>query len=188
MASGLDARLMIPLRRSPSVELTPRFRQNTKPMERLPQLNYSLMNDSALRKKLMGLGIPNGGPRTLVEKRHMEWVNLVNANCDSDKPRVKRELLRDLEIWDRSQGRQISNGSSGSSDSNSVMRKDFDGTAWAADHNDDFQRLINQARPKRVSNNESDTKTSATMNDASNLGHSRPDQPLRFDTHDADIP
>ena len=186
-SSGRDARLMMPLRRSPSVELTPIFPQNAKPMERLPQLNYSLMNDSALRKKLMVLGIPNGGPRTLVEKRHMEWVNLVNANCDSDKPRTKRELLKEIEFWDRSQGRQTSSGLSGSSDGNAVMRKDFDGRAWAADHNNDFQRLINQARPKRVTKTKSETKKSATMDNASNLDHPHPDQPLSFDTLDADV-
>ena len=144
-------------------------------MERLPQLNYSLMNDNALRKKVGGLGIPAGGPRTLVEKRHVEWVNLVNANCDSNKPRTKRELLKDLEIWDRSQGRQISSGLSGSTDSNAVMRKDFDGAAWAANHNDDFQRLIDQARPKLLSNNEPNMKTRAKTNSPSVLGLSNID-------------
>ena len=153
-----------------------------KSMERLPQLNYSLMNDNGLRKKLGGLGIPNGGPRILMEKRHMEWVNLVNANCDSNKPRSKRELLKDLEVWDRSQGRQISNGISGSSDSNTVMRKDFDGVAWASNHNNDFQRLISQARPKGVDKDEPNTKTPPISNHVPNPEYSHPDQPSSFST------
>lgn len=78
-------------------------------------------------------------------RRHTEWVNLVNSNCDSRKPKSKRELLYELEVWERSQGRQIvTNGSMGSS----VMDKDFDGTNWASKHSSDFQRLISEARKK----------------------------------------
>jgi hypothetical protein len=183
----MNAILITPLRRSPAIDLTSRPRQTAKPMERLPQLNYSLMNDNALRKKLTGLGIPNGGPRTLLEKRHVEWVNLVNANCDSNKPRMKRELLKDLDVWDRSQGRQISTGMSGSNDSNVVMRKDFDGVAWAANHNDDFLRLISQARPRTVCSDDSNTKTAVTTNDPPNSDHSHPDQSQNFNARGIDI-
>lgn len=145
------------------------------------------MNDNSLRKKLMGLGIPNGGPRTLLEKRHMEWINLVNANCDSNKPRKKRELLKDLDVWDRSQGRQISNGISGTNDGNAVMRKDFDGVAWATNHNDDFQRLISQARPRNISRDESNTETLITTNDPPNSNHSHPDRSQSFNARGVDI-
>lgn len=114
-------------------------------MERLPQLNYSLLNDNALRKKLSVLGLPTNGPRSLLVRRHIEWVNLVNSNCDSRTPKRKRELLHELDVWDRSQGRQLSNtGSPGSF----VMDKDFDGPSWASKHNDDFQKLITEAKRK----------------------------------------
>ena len=116
-------------------------------MERLPQLSYGLLKDQALRKKLSDLGIPNGGPKALLIKRHTEWVNLVNANCDSFKPRTKRELLGELDIWERSQGRNILNGLGGN-ETSSVMRKDFDGAAWATSHGNDFQQLIAKARQK----------------------------------------
>lgn len=120
-------------------------------MERLPQLNYSLLKDNALRKKLAELGVPNGGSRTLLIRRHTEWVNLVNANCDSRKPRSKRELLSELDNWDKTQGRQIANSSGGTGNS-SVMNKDFDGAAWAAVHEIDFQQLVTKAREKSKSN------------------------------------
>ena len=117
-------------------------------MDRLPQLNYSLLKDNALRKKLAELGIPNGGPRPLLVRRHTEWINLVNANCDSAKPRTKRELLHELDIWDKTQGRQLLQTSNGGSSTSSIMNKDFDGAAWAANHGDDFQTLIARARKK----------------------------------------
>ena len=115
-------------------------------MERLPQLSYGLLKDQALRKKLLDLGIPSHGPKLLLIKRHTEWVNLVNANCDSSRPRTKRELLNELDVWERSQGRNILNGLGGNEIS--VMRKDFDGAAWATHHENDFQKLIAKARRK----------------------------------------
>lgn len=123
-------------------------------MERLPQLNYSLLKDVALRKKLSDLGIPNGGPKDLLIRRHTEWVNLVNANCDSSKPKTKRELIHELESWDRNQGRQISSNYNGAGSTSSVMSKDFDGAAWASNHGNDFQALIAQAREKLKRKNE----------------------------------
>ena len=81
-------------------------------------------------------------------RRHQEWVNLVNANCDSTRPRSQKELLRDLALWEKSQN-QASNGAGGQSGGGSaVVRKDFDGAAWAASHSDDFQQLIAKARQK----------------------------------------
>lgn len=124
--------------------------QLPKTIERLPQLNYSLLKENALRKKLSDIGIPSGGPRALLIRRHTEWVNLVNANCDSTRPRTKRELLYELDVWDKTQGRQILNSSTGGSSTSSVMHKDFDGVAWAASHDQDFQSLIAKARGKTI--------------------------------------
>lgn len=131
-------------------------------MERLPQISYGLMKDQAMRKKLAELGIPNGGPRPLLNKRHTEWVNLVNSNCDSSKPRSKRELLAELETWERSQGRNILNGLGGV-ETNSVMRKDFDGAAWAANHGNEFQRLIAKAKTKAKTKAEEQAQTDSLI-------------------------
>ncbi|CAD6584824.1 MAG: E3 ubiquitin-protein ligase rad18 [Alectoria sarmentosa] len=123
-------------------------RRPSKASERLPQLNYSLLKDTALRKKLSELGIPNGGPKDLLIRRHTEWVNLVNANCDSSKPKTKRELVHELEAWDRTQGRQILSNCNEAGSASSVMSKSFDGAVWASNHGSNFQVLIAQARRK----------------------------------------
>ena len=130
-------------------ELGSKPQQPRKAMERLPQINYSLLNDNSLRKKLASLGLPNSGLRSLLVRRHTEWVNLVNANCDSNMPKTKRELLRELDTWDKSQGRQVINDSSTSK--TSVMSKDFDGAAWAATHDGNFKNLIIDARRRAKS-------------------------------------
>lgn len=73
---------------------------------------------------------------------------MVNANRDASRPRTKREMLQELEIWDRTQGRQISRVPGESPSANLIMSKDFDGTAWGLCHNNDFQQLISHARRK----------------------------------------
>ncbi|KAJ5710191.1 hypothetical protein N7493_009783 [Penicillium malachiteum] len=110
-----------------------------------PTLNYDLMKDVQLRKKFRELGIPNDGPRDLMKRRHTEWINLWNANCDSETPKSKRQLLHELKIWESTQG----GGSMTTlTERNAVNSKDFDAARWSADHNDDFSRLIASARQK----------------------------------------
>ena len=116
----------------------------TKARQRLGALNYSLLTETALRRKLAEVGIPSFGPKQLMQRRHMEWMNLWNASCDSGDPKTKRELLRELDIWERTQGRQIANahGPSG------VMAKDFDTEGWTKSNREDFADLIKKARGK----------------------------------------
>ncbi|KAL4761058.1 E3 ubiquitin-protein ligase RAD18 [Aspergillus foveolatus] len=116
-----------------------------KPPERLPVINYSLLKDTVLRKKLKDLGIPNWGPRALLQRRHTEWLNLWNANCDSRTPKPKRELLRELDVWERTQG---GNSVTPTDPTNAVMNKDFNTEEWSANYDTDFKALIANARKK----------------------------------------
>lgn len=121
----------------------PSSTQPPRSQERISELNYSLLNDAKLRAKLKELGLPNWGAKQLMIKRHTEWVNLWNANCDSRNPRSERELLRELDQWERTQGGRAATSLS------TVMRKDFDGTAWTNRNRDDFSRLIAEAKRKK---------------------------------------
>ncbi|KAJ9149075.1 Postreplication repair E3 ubiquitin-protein ligase rad18 [Pleurostoma richardsiae] len=126
---------------SPALKPTP---------ERLPSLNYSILNDSTLRKKLSALGISTFGSRQLLEKRHKEWITLWNANCDSDRPKRKHELLHDLDVWERTQGAKAQTQSRSANLGAQIKDKDFDGAAWAAKHEDSFKDLIAAARKSRA--------------------------------------
>lgn len=157
-------------------------------MERLPQLSYGLLKDQALRKKLSDLGIPSHGPKPLLIKRHTEWVNLVNANCDSARPRTKKELLSELDIWERSQGRNILNGLGGN-ETSSVMRKDFDGPAWATSHGNDFQQLIAKARRKPPASKDGPCeKTHDNASDTINSPHFATTESTVTPRRDSDMP
>ncbi|KAG5928891.1 hypothetical protein E4U42_007758 [Claviceps africana] len=122
-------------------------------VERLPALNYSILKEQALRKKLAELGISNQGPRVLLEKRHKEWINLWNANCDAASPKKRSQLLQDLDVWEKTQGYR--SPAAGPTTLNVTMIKDknFDGARWAAKHDSSFKDLIASARKNVVRTN-----------------------------------
>ncbi|KAK3338527.1 uvs-2 protein [Neurospora tetraspora] len=130
--------------------------QNQKPPERLPALAYSMLRDTALRKKLSELGLSTHGSRQLLEKRHKEWITLWNANCDSSRPKKRSELLRDLDEWERTVGNPGTAAGGGQQGLGLMARaqaagaqikdKEFDGKAWANRYGGSFGDLIKQAR------------------------------------------
>ncbi|KAK2627807.1 hypothetical protein QTJ16_002453 [Diplocarpon rosae] len=117
--------------------------------ERLPQINFSMMKEATLRKRLLEAGINASGNKPLMEKRYTEWITLWNANCDATKPREKAELKRDMLTWERTQGAKapVSHYSQGSGAQ--IRDKDFDGKAYLSANRDSFQDLIAQARKKK---------------------------------------
>ncbi|KAL1879418.1 hypothetical protein VTK73DRAFT_6950 [Phialemonium thermophilum] len=119
--------------------------RSSKTPERLPALNYSILKDQALRKKMSELGIPTGGPRHILELRHREWVTLWNANCDSARPKTRSDLLRDLKAWEKTLNSQTV-AADPSRTGAQIRDKGFDGAAWAAEHNESFKDLIASAR------------------------------------------
>lgn len=121
-------------------------RQHTRSLERLPALSYSMLKDNALRKKMSDLGISSQGSRALLEKRHKEWITLWNANCDAARPKTRSELLRDLDMWERTQGGRAPVTGRAMQNAAMIKDKDFDGSAWAAKHDTSFKDLIASAR------------------------------------------
>ena len=121
---------------------------HTSVKERLPTINWAILNENQQRKKLRELGILSTGSKLLMQSRHKEWLNLWNANCDSRNPRPKRDLLRDLDTWERTQGRQIATNAG----PNGVMVKDFDRHGYVKSHKGDFDDLIQRAKAKAKAN------------------------------------
>ncbi|KAI0396047.1 hypothetical protein F5Y17DRAFT_420964 [Xylariaceae sp. FL0594] len=113
--------------------------------DRLPTLNYSMLRDAQLRKELGDLGLLTTGNRSVLERRHREWVMIWNANCDSQRPRQRAQLLQALDVWERTLGSRAPPPGRGKT----VRDKDFDGTAWATTHDASFKDLIASARKSR---------------------------------------
>ncbi|EFX03812.1 DNA repair protein [Grosmannia clavigera kw1407] len=151
------------------------------PPERIPSLSYSLLTDTALRKKLASMGLSTAGTRQLLERRHKEWLTIWNANCDSARPKRKAELQHDLDVWERTIGSSIGGGGSSNMGgrgsvlasrsvavaSQQVARirdKNFDSADWSTKHNTSFKDLIANARQSR-SRAEGPKKTEAIPDD-----------------------
>ncbi|KAJ9604272.1 E3 ubiquitin-protein ligase rad18 [Cladophialophora chaetospira] len=117
-------------------------RKPLKQNDRLPFINYSLFTETKLRQKLKELGIPNHGSKDIMRRRHTEWVNLWNANSDSTSPVTKRDLLRELKVWEDTLGRQLERPTTNSG----FMAKDFDRERHVKKQKDNFDDLIQQAR------------------------------------------
>ncbi|RMY44974.1 hypothetical protein D0863_16125 [Hortaea werneckii] len=96
---------------------SPRQR-NARPEERLAELNYSLLKEIGM--------YPPGAISS-------SWT--------------KRELLSELDTWERTQGGRAPGGQA--SFAANVMKKDFDGAGWASKNKDEFSRLIADAKRKK---------------------------------------
>jgi E3 ubiquitin-protein ligase RAD18 len=149
-----DGTISPPSPKKPSRTPTPLMQQQQQrqaaaaqnpPQERLPSLNYDLLKEKGTRKKLVDLGLPSSGTFKLLTRRHTEWRNLWNANCDSSRPRTRRELLKDLDRWERTQGAGAREVTS------KEYIKEVDSNGWAKSHKSDFDELIANARRKRQS-------------------------------------
>ncbi|KAF7579048.1 RAD18, RING-finger-containing E3 ubiquitin ligase [Pyrenophora tritici-repentis] len=115
------------------------------PPTRLSQFNYAMLKENALRKKLQEAGIPSWGSKDLMKRRHIEWLNIHNSNCDAEDNmrKNKKQLLRELEEWERTQGGRAETKES------KIMKKDFDGQSYAKSNKSEFDLLIARARQKR---------------------------------------
>ncbi|OUM59667.1 hypothetical protein PIROE2DRAFT_14719 [Piromyces sp. E2] len=70
-------------------------------IKKLRSLAYNLLTESKLRKILKDLKIPSHGDKTLMQKRHAEYVNLFNANCDLEHPKSHQRLVEELKRWEK---------------------------------------------------------------------------------------
>lgn len=110
-------------------------------IERITFLAYDMLKEPQFKKKLQQLGITATGSKALMKKRHMYWVDLWNSNADSDNPKGRRELLKDLDAWERSLG-----GRSNAGQVHPTMQKEFDRQGYIAENGNQYKDLIAQAR------------------------------------------
>ncbi|KAI1822273.1 DNA repair protein rad18 [Xylaria intraflava] len=125
--------------------------QTTRPNpDRLPTLNYSMIKEAQLRRELADLGLSTSGNRAMLERRHREWVMIWNANCDSQHPRRRADLLQDLDVWERTLGSRAPAGSRAANMGTQIRDKDFNSAAWATKHDSSYRDLIANARRTRA--------------------------------------
>jgi E3 ubiquitin-protein ligase RAD18 len=105
-------------------------------------------------------------------RRYTQWVDIFNANLDSPRPRSNRELLKELDTWERTQGGHAPN--QGQVVPTGVMKKDFDGDEWSGKHKSHFDDLVAKARAKiapRRNEEGNETTKQATTNGETTKPH-----------------
>ncbi|RPB25688.1 DNA repair protein rad18, partial [Terfezia boudieri ATCC MYA-4762] len=112
---------------------------------RLPKLNYSLMNHKHLREKLQEFGLLATGTKTQMVARHSEWVNLYNANLDSLRPKPTRVLVQDLELWEKTVGKDFLSSALGG-ERRPTKLPGWSDEGWKREHDRMFEDLVKQAR------------------------------------------
>lgn len=121
--------------------------------ERLAKLNFSMLKDFQLKKKLAEFGLNQGGSRQAMEKRCTEWITLWNSNCDATRPISPRELRSELERWERIQDGKAPGAYYSANHGVKIREKDFDGKAWSEFHTESFKDLTVKARRKFETSN-----------------------------------
>lgn len=166
------------------VALQRRQKEPSPPPTRLSQLNYAMLRDTALRKKLQEIGVPSWGSKDLMKRRHIEWLNIYNANCDADGSvrKSKRQLLKELDEWETTQGGKANNNES------KVMRKDFDGSGHMKSHKSDFDDLIAKARQKRAVPKQDETQGSSKSEDDTGQASAQPQDAIPSNGTGATLP
>ncbi|KAF9466269.1 hypothetical protein BDZ94DRAFT_1251555 [Collybia nuda] len=116
----------------------------------LPKASYGMLKDKKLKEMLAEHGLPTTGERTLLIKRHQQWVMAYNANLDKSVSmrRPISALRKDLKKWESDRARQ----------KKSPVE---DMVAHEKRHKDEFAQLIDLARTsKRATKDPSPTRSS----------------------------
>ncbi|KAF3926260.1 hypothetical protein ABW20_dc0105183 [Dactylellina cionopaga] len=150
-----------PLKRQPvSVEniVKPQLRlpytEEEKQTLRMAKGNFSLAKEADVRKKLRDYGIrydvKGKESKKVLWGRLQEWINLWNANLDSETPKTKQALIKELETSERHQVTQRPS---------IVQDKDFERETWGKNHKNDFDALVANARKNVTKKKENDLST-----------------------------
>ncbi|KAL1744206.1 hypothetical protein HDZ31DRAFT_39179 [Schizophyllum fasciatum] len=106
----------------------------------LPKVSYDTLKDKKIRELLANEKLPTTGERETCVARHKKWVMLFNANLDRSAANRKSrsQLQKELKKWEEDIKPR-------SSKKLAVENAE----AYVRNHNDDFKRLVEQARANR---------------------------------------
>ena len=111
-----------------------RLAQDTQ--KRLPKPNYAVMNDTKLRHAMNELGLSTSGTRGVLQRRYTEYIAIWNSNLDAKVQKSKRELLKEIQAWDRIQTKPAQK----------MTNDDIDAAHKHGQYDNDFDDLVRKAR------------------------------------------
>ncbi|KAG5354247.1 hypothetical protein C0989_003760 [Termitomyces sp. Mn162] len=111
----------------------------------LPKASYNTLKDKQLKEMLIRYGLPTTGDRNQWIQRHQHWIITYNANLNKSSKyrKSKEELKRELKKWEEEKSKK---------------RKTTveDTVAHGKQHQSEFARLVEAARPRKVGGTSTD--------------------------------
>ncbi len=106
-------------------------------------------NDKKLREYCKKYGLVETGMRSQLIRRLSEFILRYNANLDSESPKSTKKIVDEIVRWER----QLNNSRPANILLHNKDKSDaskFDNKAYLSANSQDFKRLIEQARPKKL--------------------------------------
>ncbi|KAF3929203.1 hypothetical protein AA313_de0203392 [Arthrobotrys entomopaga] len=144
------------------------YTEEEKQKLRLPKGNFNLTKEADIRKKLRENGIrvdmKGKESKQVLWARLQEWTNIWNANLDSETPKTKPTLVKELETSERHQQSQKPS---------IVQDKEFARDEWGRDHKQEFDALVAAAKMKALKKKEQEKEQEkeSTANGKSSISH-----------------
>ncbi|XP_051874648.1 E3 ubiquitin-protein ligase RAD18 isoform X2 [Pristis pectinata] len=125
------------------------LRSSVNKRKLLPKLVYNLLSDRDLKKKLKECGLSTQGSKAQLVKRHQEFIQMYNSQCDSLNPKSAKDIAKEIEKNEKTRAqletKMVENALKFTKDQSeeeiNVIHKEY-----REKHKEQFQQLITEVR------------------------------------------
>ncbi|XP_078270544.1 E3 ubiquitin-protein ligase RAD18 isoform X3 [Rhinoraja longicauda] len=127
------------------------LRSSVNKRKLLPKLVYNLLSDRDLKKKLKECGLSTQGNKAQLVKRHQEFIQMYNSQCDSLNPRSAKDIIKEIEKNEKTrvqlEAKFVENAMKFTKDQ-SEEQIDAVHKEYCANHKQEFQQLIAEVKSR----------------------------------------
>ncbi|XP_075430803.1 E3 ubiquitin-protein ligase RAD18 isoform X2 [Ascaphus truei] len=112
---------------------------------------YNLLSERDLRKKLKEVGLSAQGSKKHMIRRHQEFVQMFNAQCDSQNPKSAAEIVCEVENNEKNRSLlEAKDGERGMTFTKGQTEEEIEGIhqQYRRKHKSEFQQLVDQVKDR----------------------------------------
>ncbi|XP_069793391.1 E3 ubiquitin-protein ligase RAD18 [Narcine bancroftii] len=131
------------------------LRSSVNKRKLLPKLVYNLLSDRDLKKKLKEYGLSTQGSKAQMVKRHQEFIQMYNSQCDSLNPRSAKDIAKEIEKNEKTRAQletKVVDHAMKFTKDQSEEEIDAVHKEYRMKHKKEFQELITDVRSRWKSN------------------------------------
>ncbi|CAH2312713.1 E3 ubiquitin- ligase RAD18 isoform X3 [Pelobates cultripes] len=124
------------------------LRSSVQKRKTMAKVVYNLLSDRDLRKRLKEIGLSTHGTKQQMIRRHQEFVQMYNAQCDSLNPKSVAEIVCEIENNEKTRSALEAKQESGMTFSKEQTEREIDEIhqKYRKKHKNEFQQLIQQMK------------------------------------------